>query len=49
MKAIRALKHGWKPPEGAPFHGMSKRWAAGAEKEGIRKLKAKEQAKALGR
>lgn len=49
MKSIRAVKHGWNPPEGAPFHGMSSKWAAGAEKEGTRrKLRAKDQAKALG-
>jgi hypothetical protein len=52
MKAIRAVKHGWKPPDGAPFHGQSAKWAEGAEREGVRskrrKLSAREQSKALG-
>lgn len=50
MKTIRAIKHGWVPPKGAPFHGQSRAWAAGAAKEGIkrkRRLTAREQAKAL--
>jgi hypothetical protein len=42
-KVIRAIEHGWKPPKGAPFEGMSRKWAAKMKKED----RARAQAEAL--
>jgi hypothetical protein len=51
-KAINAVKHGWSPPEGAPFHGVSKQKAAEMMTEGVRrkkKLTAREAGDALAK